>query len=190
MSHPMSKVPAAYTIPAGWPLTDGATTCLTCHFAGHVSGAVPGRPDEPADAPKMLRGGVAGDRTAVCFRCHDHQRWSGRNPHQESARKTDCTHCHVKEPVWGGDPASNLAFIADINILCLACHDVEDHPGGVRHTMTLAPGMTEPPALFPLGTGRRITCGTCHDTHVDLPAEHLLRGSKEPVAFCARCHKL
>lgn len=191
MSHPMAKVPAGYTIPEGWPLTDGVVTCLTCHFAGHVPGAVAGRPDEPADAPHLLRGGVRGDRNAVCFRCHDRRRWAGRNPHRDAAqKKTGCNQCHAKDPVWGVDRANTVTFVADINIVCLACHDATDHPGGVIHTVTLKPGMPEPPELLPLGTGRRITCATCHNPHVDPPVGHRLRGIKEPVAFCARCHKL
>ena len=103
MSHPMTKVPAGYTIPPGWPLTDGALTCLTCHVPGHPPGAVAGRPDEPADPPHLLRGGEAGSRTAVCFQCHAKDQWAGRNPHQEAARKkTGCTLCHAEQPVWGG----------------------------------------------------------------------------------------
>jgi hypothetical protein len=190
MSHPMAKVPAGYAIPEGWPLSDGALTCLTCHFPGHAAGAVPGRPDEPA-AVNLLRGAVAGDRNAVCFRCHDPKRWEGRNPHRDAAeKKTGCNQCHAKEPVWGTDRADTVTFVADINVLCLACHDATDHPGGFRHTLTLAPGMPEPPELLPLGTGRRITCATCHNPHINPDGGHRLRGIKEPVAFCSRCHKL
>ena len=56
--------------------------------------------------------------------------------------------------------------------------------------MTLTAAMPPVPALLPLGTGRRITCATCHDPHLDPPADHRLRGAKEPSAFCLRCHKL
>jgi hypothetical protein len=191
MSHPMTKVPAGYTIPQGWPLTDGALTCLTCHVPGHAPGAVAGRPDEAAGAPHLLRGGVAGERTAVCFRCHAREQWAGRNPHQEAAqRKTGCTFCHAKQPVWGQDHADTVSFVADINILCLACHDRLDHPGNIRHTVSLTAAMPAPPELLPLGAGRRITCATCHNPHIDPPVGHRLRGAKEPTAFCLRCHKL
>jgi predicted CXXCH cytochrome family protein len=191
MSHPMTKVPAGYTVPQGWPLTDGAMTCLTCHSPGHVPGAVAGRPDEPLGVLYLLRGGVAGERTAVCFRCHARDQWAGRNPHQEAAQqKTGCSLCHEKRPVWGLDSADTVSFNADINILCLACHDLDYHPAGVRHTVTLTAAMPAVPALLPLGTGRRITCATCHNPHLDSPAGHRLRGAKEPSAFCLRCHKL
>ena len=66
---------------------------------GHPPGAVSGRPDEPAGALYLLRGAVAGDRTAVCFRCHAKSTWAGRNPHQEAARQeTGCTLCHASNP--------------------------------------------------------------------------------------------
>jgi len=191
MSHPMAKVPAGYTIPEGWPLTDGAMTCLTCHVPGHVPLAVPDRPDEPADALHLLRGGAAGERTAVCFKCHEKDQWAGRNPHREAAqKKTGCTQCHAKQPVWGQDRGDTVSFKADINILCLACHDQDDHPGGVRHTVTLTAAMPAVPEFLPLGTGRRITCATCHNPHIDPPVGHRLRGVKDPSAFCLRCHQL
>lgn len=191
MSHPMTRVPAGYTVPQGWPLADGIITCLTCHFAGHLPGAAAGLPAEPAGAPHLLRGGVAGERTAVCFRCHAKKQWAGRNPHREAAqKKTGCTQCHAVQPVWGQDRANTVRFVADINIVCLACHDNGDHPGGVKHTVTLTAAMPAVPERLPLGTGRRITCPTCHNPHVDPPAGHRLRGTKEPTAFCRNCHKL
>jgi RNase P subunit RPR2 len=191
MSHPMTKVPAGYTIPQGWPLTDGALTCLTCHVPGHVRGTLIGGSDEPAAPRHLLRGGEAGSRTAVCFQCHAKDQWAGRNPHQEAAqKKTGCTQCHAKQPVWGLDRADTVQFVADINIVCLSCHDVDEHPGGVRHTVTLTAAKTAVPELLPLGTGHRITCATCHNPHIDPPVGHRLRGAKEPTAFCLRCHKL
>lgn len=191
MSHPLNKVPAGYTTPPGWPLTDGALTCLTCHAPGHLPADVIGRLDEPADTPHLLRGGVAGERAAVCFQCHAKNQWAGRKPHQEAAQeKTGCTFCHARQPVWGQDRASTVSFVADINILCLACHGVAEHPGGVDHTVTLTTAMTAVPELLPLGTGGRITCATCHNPHLDSLIGHRLRGSKEPSAFCLRCHNL
>lgn len=191
MSHPLVKVAAGFTIPPGWPLEDGKLTCLTCHFAGHAHGAVPGRPDEPSDAPRLLRGGVAGDRAAVCFRCHARDQWAGRNPHREAAlKRSGCTQCHDRQPVWGTDRADTVTFVADINILCLACHNPPEHPGSVRHTVTLGRGMPEVPEFLPLGTGGRITCATCHNPHLDTRGGAGLRAGREPAAFCVRCHKL
>lgn len=191
MSHPMTKVPAGYSIPAGWPLTDGSLSCLTCHMPGHAPGAVPGRPDEPAGAPHLLRGAVAGERTAVCFRCHARDQWAGRNPHQEAAeQKTGCTFCHVGQPVRGRDRADTLKYVADINIVCLACHGRAEHPAGASHTVTLTAAMPAVPDQLPLGTGRRITCATCHDPHINPPEGNRLRGAGESPAFCLRCHKL
>jgi hypothetical protein len=187
MSHPTTKVPAGYAVPEGWPLVGGAMTCVTCHFPGHAPGAVAGRPDEPAGAPHLLRGAAAAERNAVCFGCHSKSQWADRNPHRDAARKqTGCTLCHAADPEQG----DTESFVADINIVCLSCHDGADHPGGVRHTLTLTAGMPEVPGSLPLGTGRRITCATCHDPHIDSPDGHRLRGGKEQSAFCPRCHNL
>lgn len=187
MSHPMSKVPAGYAIPEGWPLVEGTMTCLTCHLPGHAPGAVAGRPDETDGARYLLRGAVAGERTAVCFRCHAKSMWAGRNPHQDAARKqTGCTLCHAADPEEG----DTESFVADINIVCLACHDNPPHPGGARHTVTLSAGMPEVPGSMPITAGRRITCATCHDPHLDSPSNHRLRGAGDSSAFCLRCHKL
>jgi len=191
MSHPLNKVPVGYRIPAGWPLAGGALNCVTCHAPGHVPGAVPGRPAETAGTQHLLRGGAPGSRNAVCFLCHDRNQWAGRNPHREAANTLKgCTLCHVTPPVPGRDRAEAVNFVADVNIICLACHDDVDHPGAARHTVTLTPGMPTVPAVLPLGKGRRITCVTCHTPHVDPPAGPHLRMTQEPSAFCRSCHKL
>ena len=191
MSHPLATVSKGIAVPAGWPLENGKLTCLTCHFAGHAPGAVPGWTDEPPNTPHLLRGGVAGDRAAVCFRCHARNQWAGRNPHREAAvERSGCTQCHERRPVWGTDRADTVTFVADINIVCLACHNPPEHPGSFRHTVTLGEGMPEVPEFLPLGTGRRITCATCHNPHLDTPGSPRLRAGKESTAFCKRCHKL
>jgi predicted CXXCH cytochrome family protein len=187
MSHPMGKVPPGFVIPPGWPLADGAMICVTCHLPGHGPGAIAGRPDELAGALHLLRGAVPGERTAVCFQCHPKSQWTGRSPHQEAARKhTGCTLCHAADPEEG----DTESFVADINIVCLACHDTVDHPAGIRHTVTLTPAMLKVPTSLPLGTGTRITCATCHDPHLDSGPGHRLRGAQEAPAICLRCHKL
>jgi predicted CXXCH cytochrome family protein len=189
MSHPMNAVPAGFTIPEGWPLSGGALTCLTCHVPGHVPGALSGRPAEPAGAVQLLRGGEPQKRTAVCFRCHTRQQWAGRNPHQEAALKNaGCTFCHERQPVRGQDRPETMKFVADITILCLSCHDPGDHPAGTRHTVTLTRAMPAVPKDLPVGTGNRVTCATCHDSHVD-PVRYR-QSATERSAFCLRCHKL
>lgn len=191
MSHPLAKPGPGTKIPQGWPLAGGSLTCLTCHTPGHPPGALSGRPDESAGARHLLRGGSAGASNAVCFTCHDSRRWTGRNPHREVAlQKSGCSQCHAAEPVWGRDRADTVSFVADVNILCLACHGPADHPGGVDHTVKLTAATPAVPETLPLGSGRRITCATCHNPHLDQPAGHLLRGAKEPTAFCQRCHQL
>jgi predicted CXXCH cytochrome family protein len=129
---------------------------------------------------------VTAERTGICFLCHAKSQWTGRNPHRDAAiKQTGCTQCHAVNPEEDSE-----SFVADITIVCLACHENPEHPGGIRHTVTLEPGMPDVPGSLPLGTGRRITCATCHDPHLESSAGHRLRGGKEPPAFCLRCHKL
>lgn len=180
MSHPLTKVPPGYTVPKGWPLAGGALTCLTCHLPGHSadSGTV-----------HLLRESSA-YRTEVCFACHRRDQWTGVDPHSEAAKeRKGCLRCHARQPDWASDNAGTVTFIADINIICLACHDQGSHPGGVNHTVTVKEGSPRKvPEALPLGPGRRITCATCHNPHIDPPAGYRLRGISEPAAFCSRCH--
>lgn len=183
MSHPMSPPAAGTTVPEGWPLHGGRVTCLTCHRPGH--------PGEAGGVPHLLRGGSADDRNEVCFICHDARRWEGRNPHREVAEAgTGCTTCHLGTPVWGRNLPEVIGFRADVNILCLACHDPAPHPGGFWHTLTLTADMPRAEPGLPLGRGDRITCATCHNPHLNRKDGHNLRGPKEPVPFCSRCHKI
>jgi predicted CXXCH cytochrome family protein len=160
-------------------------TCVTCHMPGHAPGAIAGRPDEPAGALHLLRGAVPGERNAICFKCHAKSQWADRSPHQDVARKQKgCTLCHAVDPEEGDTDT----FVADITIVCLACHGNPDHPAGVRHTVTLTAKVPEVRGPLPLGPGRRITCATCHDPHLDTPTGHRLRGGGTENAFCSRCH--
>jgi hypothetical protein len=182
MSHPLTKVPAGFAIPQGWPLTAGAMTCLTCHVPGHVA---------DRGARLLLRAAASDDRTAICFSCHRRGQWEGIDPHREAAlERKGCTRCHAVQPVWGKDTAETVTFVADINIVCLACHNAAPHPGGATHTVALGEGSkVKVPDALPLGSGRRITCATCHNPHVDKPAgHHRLRLAAEQDAFCSRCH--
>jgi hypothetical protein len=182
MSHPMEAVPAGYAIPKGWPLSNNLITCLTCHQPGH--------PDEDRTQPHLLRGGKPGDRNAVCFICHRREQWAGKNPHTEVARQQKgCEFCHARKPDPAKDTAATVTFVADPNILCLACHGTSAHPAGVEHTMTLSTAATPVPKDLPLGRGGRITCATCHNPMTDAFATHLLRGAAG-TAFCTRCHNL
>ena len=149
MSHPLGKVPEGYTIPQGWPLAGGALTCLSCHLPGH-----------PGDrgARRLLRWSGEGGN-AVCFACHRRDEWDGIDPHREAGRERNgCTRCHDREPVFGKDTAATVAFVADVNVVCLACHDRTAHPGGVNHSVTLRPtpsGRTS--GAWTLGRSSRVT---------------------------------
>ncbi|HWR98350.1 MAG TPA: cytochrome c3 family protein [Candidatus Methanoperedens sp.] len=181
MSHPPGKVPGGYAIPQDWPLAGGRLTCLTCHLPGHVA---------DRGVRKLLRWKGDGGN-AVCFACHPRGQWEGIDPHREAAQEnTGCARCHAARPVWGTDTAETVTFVADVQVLCLACHDVAPHPGGAVHTVKLSDlSRKNVPDALPLGSGNRLTCATCHNPHVDRPpGQPRLRLASEGVAFCSRCH--
>jgi len=180
MSHPMDLVPAGFTVPAGWPLADGRLTCITCHLPGHVG-----------DGGKHYLRFQGERRTDVCFRCHRRVEGTQVNPHMRVAReKEGCEVCHARKPVYGTDTRETVTFRAGINIVCLSCHDVGPHPGGVDHTQALPPDTMIVPETFPLADGRHVTCATCHNPHISPEDGTNLRGLRNPQAFCSRCHRL
>jgi len=82
-------------------------------------------------------------------------------------RVENCTCCHET----GGREAEVQphAFIVDITESCSSCHPVEElgssHPVGVR-PVDSNPEMRVPENL-PLDVEEQITCGTCHNPHLN-----------------------
>ncbi len=118
MSHPMTKVPAGFAIPQGWPLSDGAMTCLTCHFAGHAPGVVAGRPDEPVSAQYLLRGADAGQSDRGLLQVpREEPVGRSQSPPARSRGRRPCAPCATPRIRRRGTPRR---FVAGINILCLS----------------------------------------------------------------------
>ena len=125
--HPLRKVPPTITVPKGWPLTDGALTCLTCHDQGHE--------DQP-QRRWMLHGGPYATPRAACRNCHNAADLEASRIHQEINEGKSCEMCHKTRPSPGRDTIKTVTFIADPDLLCLRCHDQSaadgtDAPRGV-----------------------------------------------------------
>ena len=179
--HPLRKVPESISVPEGWPVTDGGLTCLTCHLAGH-----PGH----RGVYKFLRGGPYKDRGEFCLNCHSPESYKDRNPHRDINQGKGCEFCHAVRPVPGVDNARTVRFIADLNILCLRCHDATDHPAAVEHTISLNEDRAETiPDELPLFNSDSIVCATCHNPHIEEVEGHKLRGSVEGMMICSLCHR-
>jgi len=122
---------------------------------------------------------------------HQPHAWPGPNPHW---KPTTCTTCHQAE-----DDRMLPIPPADIDALCLSCHDgtkapADPHPIGRKATTDL---VTTPPD-WPTVEGT-ISCLTCHDIqrHCDRSAKRpevnpiLLRNydPQRRLEYCTNCHR-
>ncbi|MHB8837209.1 MAG: cytochrome c3 family protein [Candidatus Methylomirabilia bacterium] len=179
--HPLRKVPPAITVPKGWPLTDGALTCLTCHDQGHE------------DQPRrlwMLHGGPYASPREVCRNCHRMTDLANSRLHQEINEGKSCEMCHAKRPQPGVDSIKTVSFIADPDLLCLRCHDQNAADGTVHHGGVIGREIEDGHILkeLPLFNGR-VICATCHNPHLREASGFRLREFLEDSNFCTGCHK-
>ncbi len=89
------------------------------------------------------------------------------NPHAFFNAAENCTCCHeTREKGTAVDPH---AFSVDITESCMSCHPGEtigySHPVGIRSEERF-PDMKIPEEL-PVDGDERITCGTCHNPHLN-----------------------
>jgi predicted CXXCH cytochrome family protein len=179
--HPLKKVPADIVVPKGWPLTDGALNCLTCHEQGH---------EDQERVPKMVRGGPYEKSRDPCWHCHNRLGFKVSDIHRDINDGKRCEFCHALRPEPGKDTVKTVGFIADPNLPCLSCHE-EGHPSLAAHygSPRQPPGGTVPPEM-PLYKGQRMMCATCHNPHVSESSAHKLRGvASGEENLCIYCHR-
>lgn len=93
-NHPVRVVPTkekGVNVPENFPLSDGKTTCLTCHMMPCQGGKV---------ERNLLRGGPYEKRVDVCLTCHMKDRYQSVNPHiqvdeEGHILKNKCLYCHI-----------------------------------------------------------------------------------------------
>jgi len=90
------------------------------------------------------------------------------NPHAFFNKTENCTCCHDSQVK--GTVIDHHAFSVDIIENCMSCHTSEmlgpqSHPVGVTSAARF-PDMEISESL-PLDADDRITCGTCHNPHLD-----------------------
>jgi predicted CXXCH cytochrome family protein len=178
--HPIRKVPPTIQPPKGWPLTDGALTCLTCHEQGH---------EDQKPRAFMLRGGPYGSIREVCPNCHGAVSLARSTIHQDINDGKDCEFCHKSRPVPGKDTAATATFIADPDLLCARCHDttMEDPTAHHRMLMSRELKVESLPPGFPVVKGR-VICGTCHNPHQRESQGYRLRDFLAETDICTACH--
>lgn len=104
-----------------------------------------------------------------------------KEPHAFFNKTENCTCCHdTRDRGTTIDPHS---FTMDIVESCMGCHTGEmigqSHPVGIR------PGARFPdmeiPEILPVDAEERITCGTCHNPHLDGYSTERFAGLQTPV---------
>jgi predicted CXXCH cytochrome family protein len=180
--HPLRKVPPSITVPKGWPLVDGALTCLTCHEQGH---------EDQQQRPWLLRGGPYAHARAACRNCHSMKDLEASRIHQEINEGRACEMCHKTRPRPGTDTIKTVDFIASPDLLCLRCHDQSASDGTVHHTDVMGREIEDGhiPAQLPLVKGR-VVCATCHNPHLLDATNARLREALSTSDFCVGCHKV
>ncbi|HWR97233.1 MAG TPA: cytochrome c3 family protein [Candidatus Methanoperedens sp.] len=178
--HPLKKVPQGITVPKGWPLADGALTCLTCHEQGH---------EDQERVPKLLRGGPYDKPRDPCWRCHDRDNFNVSDIHKDINEGRRCEFCHAVRPERGKDTIMTVGFVSDPNLPCVTCHEeTHEHLASHYGSPRQPPGGSVPPEM-PLYQGQRMMCATCHNPHDSEVSSHKLRGSLSTDAFCMQCHR-
>lgn len=103
------------------------------------------------------------------------------NPHAFFNATENCTCCH--ETREQGQVIDPHAFSVDITESCMDCHTGEkigySHPVGVRAEERF-PDMVIPEDL-PVNVDEQITCGTCHNPHLDSYSTERFVGRQDPV---------
>jgi predicted CXXCH cytochrome family protein len=178
--HPLRKVPDGFAVPKGWPLVDGALTCLTCHDQGH---------DDQKPRYKMLHGGPYAGARDVCRNCHSAIDLMTSTVHRDSGQDRGCEFCHKTRPVPGKDTIKTVTFIADPDLLCIRCHDDTADDVSEHHQLVSRREVTDERITLsiPLYKGR-IICASCHNPHQEDGRGHRLRDWLVGVDLCASCH--
>lgn len=108
------------------------------------------------------------------------------SPHNFSS--SECFGCHFTLP-QPGDTAA-MAFMDDLSVLCTNCHpiDMQSHVVGILPHIPM-------PGDMPTDDAGRITCGTCHNPHMNAvdpvtgEKTYFLRKSRPGKGFCLLCHE-
>lgn len=145
--HPIGRpgVGKSVQTPAGWPLVDGRTGCLTCHdIRRHCDGSAV----RPIENPAMLRAYHPDRPVAFCLECHNaNENWR-ISPHVQldptgRVKKESCAFCHDRAPEVSDDGSRrfNPRLRVESSRICLSCHARHwDYfpEGHVEHPVTQA----------------------------------------------------
>lgn len=158
--HPIQKK-TDRKLPEELPLSaSGEVVCSTCHNVHLKTSRI-----------ALLRGYDTGRynvRMDMCLDCHG-ESFSALNPHRVEAESEKCYTCHTTKP-GAADTGSTIGLQEKLAQVCDFCHNVSEkaHPANVNPVAEL-------PKTLPLGKGKVVNCGTCHDPHGTEGTLHFLR---------------
>lgn len=138
--------------------------CSQCHDPHHVT---------------KTKGYLRKQTPALCIGCHSDYSISKTNHvwNDKNKKGGSCTDCHTSH----SDNAKILNFPQPQ--LCLNCHqDKQINHKSVEDMITL------PQAKKMNFHEGKISCNTCHQTHINWQESKFIRGPTEIIPFCASCH--
>jgi predicted CXXCH cytochrome family protein len=156
------------------PAKDVSALCGRCHKAAHAytTKAVVHRPVKEGlctlcHSPHASRhsGLLKGQGSALCYTCHDRQKFLGRVSVHKPVEEGNCSVCHESH----SSDAMGLLKKSGPET-CFSCHPSEDMTGK-RHVH---------PEV------KKGNCTACHEPHSS-DTEGLMAGTRPGV--CAKCHK-
>lgn len=200
-NHPVGIRPgAAMRIPSGWPLADGALTCMTCHSTPPIG--------KNAAANLRHQGVKDADPKAFCMNCH-RDSGAGTAAHWQALPNAHITIEQNRE-------SSARESYDAASRSCLSCHDgvnapdashsssgqsfsgfgdrSREHPVGIRYPFSgkTRAGVPLRPASSVPGTvslaGGVVSCVSCHNLYA--ADEHRLSVPIEGSQLCFACHDL
>jgi hypothetical protein len=194
-------------IPTDFSMENGILICSTCHDI-YLQCQLP---QLKSLNKKFLRGGPYIQRTDICFKCHDKNKYKKLDPHTQLNANGEiieevCLYCHLEKPDENKATYETIKLVGDIKMVCLRCHStVQMHPSGRDHLKKPGEEMLDKmrtteiiyTTIFPLDKEKRITCITCHNPHERgvIPKEYeSAKGAGEKYKqrlariMCSACH--
>lgn len=172
-------------------LKGGRLSCSTCHDI--IAQCLRSRRAERSRNPLFFRQGpYQGDRTALCYKCHDKTKYRRLNAHDQvtdegQIKKQTCLICHDKtKNLENANSIEEVGFHVKGSLvrICSSCHTVLPHPSSgfsftqkaqepnhlivppARVRQNMRDSERENQVVLPLdpNTGK-IFCATCHNPH-------------------------
>jgi hypothetical protein len=211
--HPVEIVPSMEKMEKmadTFPLENGKISCGTCH---DIYEQCKNNPKLMINKSKFFRGGPYLNRTTMCFKCHDENKYKMLDPHNQLDNEwkiipEKCLYCHVTVPDREESTFEDVQLIGDLKVLCQRCHgSLLKHPGNAFHYLIPSDKFMrrikemerEYQVILPLDYEGKLTCTTCHNPHERGVIPGMRKSAKGasdafrhriPKKLCTKCHGL